>query len=217
MPSSWPTPRTITNPAWDRDSGEFSWGFHLEEPHPRGQYNGYMATAEACSPGAMARIYDAPNLRKFLEPSVYGVDFPNVCLSQAYYDLDRRTLVVSMDPGLPRASGQPTTFRVNNVDAQRCRVTVDGQPSQDWRIVATRSRSPRTSPSTPSSSASSGDEVAGLECSYLGQIGATVMVASINACLYCQYRRPSTLRRTRVDYWNRVFRLSVRVKFLRWP
>ena len=83
----------------------------------------------------MARIYDAPNLRKFLEPSVYGVDFPNVCISQAYYDLDRRSLVISMDPGLPRASGQPTTFRVNNVNPQRCRVTMDGQPSQDWRVV----------------------------------------------------------------------------------
>ena len=23
---------------------------------------------------------------------------------------------------------------MNNVDAQRCRVRVDGQPSQDWRI-----------------------------------------------------------------------------------
>ena len=68
-------------------------------------------------------------------PRSYGVDFPNVCLSQAYYDLDRRALVVSMGPGLPKASGQPTSFRVNNVDTQRCRVTMDGQPSQDWRIV----------------------------------------------------------------------------------
>ena len=122
-------------PTWDTSSGEFTWRFGLDEPHPRGQYNGQMATAEACSPGAMARIVDAPNLRKFLEPTVYGVDFPTVCLSQAYYDVDRRCLLISMDPGAPSAAGQPTTFRVNNVDAQRCRVTVDGQPSQDWRIV----------------------------------------------------------------------------------
>lgn len=66
---------------------------------------------------------------------MYGVDFPTVCLSQAYYDLDRRSLVVFVDPGLPGARGQQTTFRVNNVDPQRCRVTVDGQHSQDWRIV----------------------------------------------------------------------------------
>ena len=65
---------------------------------------------------------------------MYGVDFPIVRLSQAYYDLDRRSLVVSMDPGIPGGRGQPTTFRVNNVDTQRRRVTVDGQPSQDWRI-----------------------------------------------------------------------------------
>ena len=122
-------------PTWDRDSAEFTWGFGLNEPHPRGQFNGHLMTAEAGSPGAMARIYDAPNLRKFLEPTVYGVDFPTICLSQAYYDVDRRCLLISMDPGLPRASSQPTSFRVNNVDAQRCKVTVDGQPSQGWRIV----------------------------------------------------------------------------------
>ena len=54
------------DPTWDRDSGEFTWGFglNLRSPIPRGQYNGYMATAEAGSPGAMARIYDGPNLRK---------------------------------------------------------------------------------------------------------------------------------------------------------
>jgi len=66
---------------------------------------------------------------------VYGVDFPTVCLSQAYYDLDLRCLVISKDAGLPGASGRPTTFRVNNVEAHRCGVTVEGQPSQDWRIV----------------------------------------------------------------------------------
>ena len=43
--------------------------------------------------------------------------------------------MISMDAGLPSAAGQPTSFRVNNVEAQRCKVTVDGQPSQDWRIV----------------------------------------------------------------------------------
>lgn len=122
-------------PTWDAESGEFNWRFGLNEPHPRGQYNGYMATAEAGSPGAMSRIYDAPDLRKFLEPTVYGVGFPTVGLSQAYYDLDRRRLVVSMGPGLPGARDQQTTFRVNNVASQRCGVTVDGQPSQDWRIV----------------------------------------------------------------------------------
>jgi hypothetical protein len=83
----------------------------------------------------MARISEAPNLRKFLEPTVYGVDFPTVCLSQAYYDVDRRCLVISMDPGLPAAVGRPTSFRVSNVEAQRCRIRADGQPFEDWRIV----------------------------------------------------------------------------------
>ena len=122
-------------PTWDTASAEFTWGFGLDEAHPRGQYNGHIATAEACSRGAMARIYDAPNLRKFIEPTVHGVDFPTVCLSQAYYDVDRRSLLISTDAGLPSAAGRPTSFRVNNIDAQRCRVVMDGQPFQEWRIV----------------------------------------------------------------------------------
>lgn len=122
-------------PMWDADRGEFSWGFGLEEPHPRGQFNGAMMTAEAGSEGAWWRIYNEPNLRKFTDPTVYGVDFPTVCLSQAYYDVERRQLAISTDSGVPGASGQPTTFRVSRIDPQRCRIMIDGEPSEDWRIV----------------------------------------------------------------------------------
>ena len=92
-------------------------------------------TAEATSPNAMWRVYNEPNLEKFVEPTVYGVDFPSVCLSQAWYDADQRRLVVATDAGVPAAAGQPTSFRVANVDTERCVVTVDGQLSNDWRVV----------------------------------------------------------------------------------
>ncbi len=122
-------------PTWNSAAGEFTWGFGLNEPHPRGQFNAAMMTAEAGSEGAWWRVFNEPNLHKFSQPTVHGVDFPNVCLSQAWYNSDRRCLIVSTDAGVPGVSGQPTSFRVSNLDVQHCGVTIDGQQSDDWRIV----------------------------------------------------------------------------------
>ena len=122
-------------PTWNQETGEFTWGFGLNEPHPRGQLNAAMMVSEAGSEGAIWRLYNQPNLRKFDDPTVHGVDFPTICLSQAWYDVERRRLVVSTDSGIPGAVDQPTSFRVSNMDVQRCQVITDGQLSRDWRVV----------------------------------------------------------------------------------
>ena len=122
-------------PIWDTQTGEFTWGFGLKEEHPRGQLNATAAMAEAAAPGAWWALLNQPKLRKFLEPTVYGVDFPKVCLSQATYDIDHRLLAVATDAGAPGTAGEPTTFRVTNVAPQSCIVEVDGVVSRDWHIV----------------------------------------------------------------------------------
>ncbi len=122
-------------PSWDTGTGEFTWRFGLDEPHPRGQMNATAALAEAAAPGAWADLIGRPNLRKFLEPTVHDVDFPKVCLSQAFYDVERRLLAVATDAGAPNAAGEPTTFRIANVDPDRCTVVADGAVSDDWRAV----------------------------------------------------------------------------------
>ena len=121
-------------PAWDTESGEFTWGFGLNEWYPRGQYNASIAVHEAGSVGAFSRLYHEPNLTKFIEPTVYGVDFPDMCLSQAWYDAGRRTLIVSTDAGLPRAAGSATSFRVRNI-GRGVRVLVDGRPWEQYAFV----------------------------------------------------------------------------------
>ena len=126
---------THHEPTWDIATGEFTWGFDLNEPYPRGQFNATRMMAEALSEGSWRRLFNASTLRKFNEPTVYGVDFPTVCLSQAWYDAARRCLTIATDAGLPRASGQPTSFRVGNIDSGTCRVEIDGQPATDWRII----------------------------------------------------------------------------------
>ena len=122
-------------PTWDNESGEFTWRFGLDELHPRGQLNASAAFAEVAEPGIWASLIKRPNLRKFLDPSVYGVDFPKVCLSQAIYDAERRLLVIATDSGAPHAAGEPTNFRVTNVRPENCRVEIDSAPSDAWRVV----------------------------------------------------------------------------------
>ena len=115
-------------PTLDPETLEFTWRFGLNEPHPRGQFNASAAMAESISEGAWWRLFNEPNLRKFVDPTVYGVDFPKVCLSQAVYDESRRMLDRgdrSGDPG--RRRGESTTFRVTNVNPKSCTVIVDGE------------------------------------------------------------------------------------------
>ena len=52
----------------------------LNEPHPRGQFNAFLAAAEAAGPGMWSRLSAAP-----LEPcpQVVGIDFPDMALSRA--------------------------------------------------------------------------------------------------------------------------------------
>jgi hypothetical protein len=44
-------------PHWDRSTGEFTWGFGLGEPVPRGQLNGVIMMAEVGEPGAWSRVF----------------------------------------------------------------------------------------------------------------------------------------------------------------
>ncbi len=122
-------------PTWDQESGEFFWTFGLDEPYPRGQFNAAAALAESTSKGAWGRLLSEPNLRKFLEPTVTGVEFPAMCLSQAVYDTERRCLIIASDKGAPNRAGSKTVFRVTNVNPNMCTVIIDGEVSDSWRVI----------------------------------------------------------------------------------
>ncbi|MCP3855465.1 MAG: hypothetical protein GY713_20560 [Actinomycetia bacterium] len=93
-------------PTWDTELGEFTWGMGLNEPHPRGQYNAFLAAAEAAGPGMWTGLSAAP-----LEscPQLVDVDFPDMAFSRAEWVGD--TLHVSLAPRVenPRRT---TTFRI---------------------------------------------------------------------------------------------------------
>jgi hypothetical protein len=97
-------------PTWDAGRGEFTWGMGLDEPHPRGQFNAFLAAAEAAGPGLWSRLSEAP-----LDacPQVVDVDFPTVALTRAEWrgtSLHLRLAPLREDP---RAW---TTFRLEGVE-----------------------------------------------------------------------------------------------------
>ncbi len=99
-------------PTWDRARGEFSWGLGLSEEHPRGQYNSFLAAAEAVSEGSWARASEAP-LPK--QPGlVEGVDFPTVALAEARWA--EGTLHLRLHPQNDEVLGRPTSFRITGLD-----------------------------------------------------------------------------------------------------
>ena len=122
-------------PTWNEETGEFWWAYGLDEPLPRGQLNAAAAMAEANSFEGWRGLFRPENLTKFIEPTVSGVDFPKLAVKQAYFDVDRGLLAIATDAGLPAAAGEPTSFRIDQLPLGKIAVDVDGQCSNDWRIV----------------------------------------------------------------------------------
>lgn len=108
-------------PTWDIETGEFTWGLGLNEPHPRGQFNAFLAAAEAAGPGAWEALSAAP-----LEPcpQIVGVDFPTMAFDRAEW------IGSSLYLGLAPLYENPsvyTTFRIVGVEPRQWDIAgIDG-------------------------------------------------------------------------------------------
>jgi hypothetical protein len=108
-------------PTWDADLAEFTWGMGLDEEHPRGQFNAFLAAAEAAGPGMWSRLSAAP-----LDPcpQVVGVDFPAMAFSRAEWVdgiLHLRLAPQRVDPNVW------TTFRIEGAEPRMWYLTgLDG-------------------------------------------------------------------------------------------
>ncbi|MDP6492888.1 MAG: hypothetical protein QGI28_05580 [Acidimicrobiales bacterium] len=109
-------------PTWDRELGEFTFRFGFDEPYPRGQLNARAMAGWVCTPGAWSRIFNTPDLDKFEEPTISGVDFPRVALSEARWD-----------GAVLHLAAHPQNAAVANT---RTRVDVGGLPSGgQWELL----------------------------------------------------------------------------------
>ena len=85
--------------------GEFGWWFKFGEDWPRGQLSALMAVGEVGRPGAWSRLFQEPNLAKFDQPTVTGVDFPAPRISQAWND--RAKPIPCGSPPMPASLAGP--------------------------------------------------------------------------------------------------------------
>jgi hypothetical protein len=126
--------RAYVDRAWEpkHTDGEFGYHFNLGEAWPRGIINHILGFAAAGGPGSTARMYNEPNLKKFDQPTLSGVDYPNLTVRQAWYDEGRRQLAVSICPGQDSSPvGSPTTLTVTNLGDSSPRVAIDGVQTDD--------------------------------------------------------------------------------------
>jgi len=112
--------------------GEFYFTYGFEESWPRGIPNAWATLAYIGEPGSLRKMYNELNLEKFDQPSVVGIDYPGVNVSQAIYDAGKGALLVRIEPGTAR-QGSGTTFRVTNLGYHGGhQVQADGKPYEDW-------------------------------------------------------------------------------------
>ena len=115
------------------EGGSFAWWFNLGEDWPRGQLSSLMMLSELGEPGAWSRVFNQPNLAKFSEPTVSGVDYPTLGLAQCWNDLDAGALWVETYCATPSRRGVPTTFQVSGLpDVGALRVMLNDSEFTGW-------------------------------------------------------------------------------------
>jgi hypothetical protein len=107
-------------PTWDTARGEFTWGMGLGEPHPRGQFNAFLAAGDASGPGMWTRLSEAP-----LDPcpQIVGVDFPTMAFTRAEWvdgNLRLRLAPLREDPtrrtSFRIVGAEPRNWDVHGID-----------------------------------------------------------------------------------------------------
>ncbi len=118
------------------DGDRFGWWFRLGEAWPRGQLSSLMVLTELGEPGAWSRVFNQPNLAKFSEPTVSGVDYPLIGISQCWNDLDTGTLWVETYCATSARRGAPTAWRVTGLpDPRAVTVTMDDSEFGGWSVT----------------------------------------------------------------------------------
>jgi len=108
---------------------QFGWFFNNKEGFPRGQGSAMMMAAEIAGPGDWTRAFTAPHLDKYTAPTVEGIEFPSLGVSQAWNDRATGILHVVTYAAAPDKRGAATRWRVTNLSSvTNITVRLNGQP-----------------------------------------------------------------------------------------
>jgi hypothetical protein len=115
---------------------QFGWFFNTKEGFPRGQGSAMLMAAEIGGPGDWTRAFEAQHLDKYSAPTVEGIDFPSLGVSQAWNDRTTGTLHVVTYAAAPDKRGAATSWRVTNLaGVTNLTVRLNGQPFTRFAAV----------------------------------------------------------------------------------
>jgi hypothetical protein len=119
---------------------QFGWFFNNKEGFPRGQGSATLMAAEiATGPGDWARAFEARYMDKFTAPTVEGIAFPSLGVSQAWNDTSTGILHVVTYAAAPDKRGSATRWRVTNLsNVANLILRLNGQPFTRFVAVGPR-------------------------------------------------------------------------------
>jgi hypothetical protein len=95
-----------------------------------------LMAAEVASPGGWTRAFETPHLDKYTAPTVEGIDFPALGVSQAWNNSATGVLHVATYAAAPDRRGSETSWRVTNLpSAAGLTVRLNGQPFDRFEVV----------------------------------------------------------------------------------
>ena len=128
--------RTAEPRAFGDQQEQFGYFFNNKEGHPRGQGSAMLMAAEVASPGDWTRAFETPHLDKYTAPTVEGIDFPALGVSQAWNDRNTGVLKVATYAAAPDRRGGDTSWRVTNLpNTGEVRVRLNGQPFTRFEVT----------------------------------------------------------------------------------
>ena len=128
--------RAMEPKAFGDEREQFGWFFNNKEGHPRGQGSAMLMAAEVASPGDWSRSFEAPYLDKYTAPTVEGIDFPSLGVSQAWNNPATGVLYVTTYAAAPSARGSGTSWRVTKLPStDDLTVRLNGQPFMRFEVT----------------------------------------------------------------------------------
>jgi hypothetical protein len=118
---------------------QFGWFFNNKEGFPRGQGSAMLMAAEIAGPGDWTHAFEARYLDKYTAPTVEGIEFPSLGVSQAWNDRATGVLHVVTYAAAPDKRGAATRWRVTNLPSvTNLAVRLNGQPFTRFVAVGPR-------------------------------------------------------------------------------
>jgi len=128
--------RAMEPKAFGDQQEQFGFFFNNKEGHPRGQSSAMLMAAEVASPGDWSRAFEAPHLDKYTAPSVEGIDFPSLGVSQAWNNRATGVLHVVTYAAAPDRQRSETSWRVTNLPStDNLSVRLNGQPFTRFEVT----------------------------------------------------------------------------------